>query len=316
MKNNYLSILKNIFLSLLYQRSYQATIVENLLQETCDRKLKDLPKCKNLVEEMAHIQLPDKYDLSAYHSSPNQFKYKDISVVTFGNKDQAKQLIFFVHGGGWLFDLDPVHFQFCDKLAKDLNAFVVVPAYLLAPQYTFSQSISTLVDLYAELLKDFKQPFSMVGDSAGGQIILSLVMMFSEKQIKLPNQIIAISPVVDASMSINPRMYAKYEKLDPILGTDCIRFIAEKFVSDFELTDYRISPYFFDKCETLPPVTLIVGTREIFYPDVCSFYKKLRSAGVQSKLIIGTGLNHDFVIYHDIPESKKVFLQICDILRV
>lgn len=316
MNDQYLSVIKNVFWSIFYQRSYQATIWENIQRETCDRKLKDISKCKGLIEELSQIKVqPVQYDLTAYDSEPKQFQFKDISVVTFGKKEKAKQLIYFIHGGGWLFDFDPVHFAFCDKLAKDLDAYIVAPSYLLAPHFTFEQSIPTLIDLYSDLIKDWDKSVSILGDSAGGQISLSLTMIMSKKGMKLPNQIIAISPVVDASMSINQNRYAKYEKLDPILGIECIKMIADKFVSQFELTDYRISPYYFDQLSLLPKTTFIVGTHEIFYPDVCSFHKKLCLAGVKSQLIVGRGLNHDFIIYHDIPESRKVYHQICDILN-
>ena len=46
-----------------------------------------------------------------------------------------------------------------------------------------------------------------------------------------------------------------------------------------------------------PKTMLLVGTREIFNPDVRAFNDKLTAAGIDTTLIVGKGMNHVFPVY-------------------
>ena len=76
----------------------------------------------------------------------------------------------------------------------------------------------------------------------------------------------------------------------------------------FLLKDIRPSTWdsLFGDVSDMPKMLLFVGTREIFYPDVISFYEKLHSAGTKAELIIGQNMNHVYPLY-PIPEAKTAF---------
>ena len=65
--------------------------------------------------------------------------------------------------------------------------------------------------------------------------------------------------------------------------------------------DYRVSPIY-GNVGGLMNVTVFLGTRELFYPDIVKFFAMLYKKG--NELIIGQDMMHVFPIL-PIPEAKK-----------
>jgi len=166
-----------------------------------------------------------------------------------------------------------------------------------------------MVALYDKVLEENKgKKIILSGDSAGGGFALALAEHIKTQ----PDEIIALSPWVDASMS-NKEML-EYDKVDPMLSIEKARFIGKTWAGKRDIKDYRVSPLFGDMSK-LKNVTIFVGTREVFYPDNLKLYEKLRelkSPGLQ--LIIGKGQNHVYPAYPT-REAKQAVKQIAEIIN-
>lgn len=64
----------------------------------------------------------------------------------------------------------------------------------------------------------------------------------------------------------------------------------------------------------LRKVLLFTGTREVFYPDEVLFAKKLSDAGVECKLVIGEGMNHEYPCL-PVPEAADAMKEIVDWMK-
>ena len=62
--------------------------------------------------------------------------------------------ILYLHGGGFMAPIDPVQVRYAVRLARALDARIVMPDYPLAPEHTWRDSHDALVDLAARLAPD------------------------------------------------------------------------------------------------------------------------------------------------------------------
>lgn len=250
-------------------------------------------------------------DLKKYkfRSELNEYFYDDMQVITFGNQNKSKKTILFVHGGGWIFNLDEKTMKFCDKLAYKEDYFIIVPIYKLCPKNDFLESLDELVSFYENITKQFKDVILM-GDSAGGNYIISMLIKAFENKLIMPKLIVAMSPVVDLSYSNETEVYKKLENKDPIFGIEPMKLISKIISKDRDLKDYRFSPYFFNGYNSsFPKIIITVGENEIFKDDIVRYYQKLKSLNVNCDMYIGKSLLHDFLIYSLLPvyDIKKIY---------
>jgi acetyl esterase/lipase len=109
--------------------------------------------------------------------------------------------------------------------------------------------------------------FILMGDSAGGLVILSAYQLFNQQEQSSIKRIILLSPWLDFSLS-NPKM-KDIEKNDFMLAVD--QFNGLNAYDDISQTMQFQSPmdFQYDK-----PIDIYVGTYDILYPDTCLFEER------------------------------------------
>ncbi|RAR02202.1 alpha beta-hydrolase [Stemphylium lycopersici] len=87
--------------------------------------------------------------------------------------------------------------------ARKLKARVLAPKYRLAPQFPFPCGLHDCLAAYLYLLEEKHDPTTIIlaGDSAGGGMVLSMLVTMRDQGIPLPAGAILISPWVDLTHS-------------------------------------------------------------------------------------------------------------------
>lgn len=94
-------------------------------------------------------------------------------------------VVVYVHGGGWVNEIRIQHWQLTARVARESRQRVVVPIYPLVPFGTAREVRDGVVELVrAEL--DAGNEVRLAGDSAGGQIALSVAPELRNLGIVLP----------------------------------------------------------------------------------------------------------------------------------
>ncbi|MRH89101.1 alpha/beta hydrolase fold domain-containing protein [Nocardia sp. SYP-A9097] len=218
--------------------------------------------------------------------------------------------VVYVHGGAWVNEIAPQHWQLAADIAGEVGTTVTVPIYPLVPFGTAEQ----VVHMIAKLVLDNRSRYGEVclaGDSAGGQIALSAAQVLrDEHELPLPRTVL-ISPALDLSLS-NPEIDVVLPT-DPWLGKEGTRVFIELWRGELPLTDPRVSPLLGDM-RGLGPLTVFSGTRDIVLPDTRLLVDKARGAGVAVDYHEGAGLVH---VYPLTPtrEGRHGRAQILEALR-
>ncbi|KAF7861970.1 hypothetical protein EAF04_007851 [Stromatinia cepivora] len=118
------------------------------------------------------------------------------------NGGESKRIMLYVHGGAYFFGSTDEHRYQMQRHARKLKARVFAPRYRLAPQFPFPCGLLDCLAAYLFLLEDH-DPTSIIfaGDSAGGGMILSMLVILRDLKKPLPAGAILISPWVDLTHS-------------------------------------------------------------------------------------------------------------------
>jgi len=145
------------------------------------------------------------------------------------------------------------------------------------------------IPLYKEYCETHPdQKIVLMGDSAGGGLVAALAEQFKEDGIRMPDELILLSPWVD--MSMENEQIKEYEPRDPFLPMSQLVMCANYWKGDLDLHDRRLSPIYGD-VKGIRNVTAFVGTCELFYPDVTKFFGML-DEDPSNELIVGEEMNH------------------------
>ena len=242
----------------------------------------------------------------------NEFEcenFKGMKVYYIGRKKNFNKVLFYIHGGYYFHHATKSHLTMLRNILKQTNAMVVFPVYPLVPFHTVDDNFDVMKELFEKTQEENKNAkIILSGDSAGGGYALAL----AESLKKQPDELILLSPWVDATMS-NKEMW-DYDKVDPMLSIEKARYIGKNWAGKNGPEDYRVSPLF-GNMKNLKNVTIFVGTREVFYPDNILLHKKLEELKSPNlRLIVGEKQNHVYPAYPT-REAKKAQKQIAEIIN-
>lgn len=112
---------------------------------------------------------------------------------------EPRTTVYWVHGGGFVSPIDPFHVRFVTRLAKALQARVVMPEFPWAPEHTWRDSHDALADDIARWAA--RGPVILAGDSAGGGLALALAQTLRDRGGVQPERLLLIAPWVDLTTS-------------------------------------------------------------------------------------------------------------------
>ena len=165
--------------------------------------------------------------------------------------------------------------------------------YRLAPEHPYPAACEDAMKAwdYLMLLGYGARDVIVAGDSAGGNLALSLVLKLKEEQRLLPRGLVLLSPWTDLTAS--GKTHTTRALVDPVLDADYLRKMTENYAAGRELTDPFISPLFGD-FEGFPPTYIQVGDNEMLLSDSTMLHKKLVAANVSAKIDVFKGMWHVF----------------------
>jgi acetyl esterase/lipase len=118
------------------------------------------------------------------------------------NGGKGRRVMLYVHGGAYFFGSVDEHRYQMQRHARKLRARVFAPRYRLAPQFPFPCGLHDCLAAYLYLL-NVQEPEEIIlaGDSAGGGMIVSMLVILRDQGLPLPAGAVLISPWVDLTHS-------------------------------------------------------------------------------------------------------------------
>ncbi|MBM7061309.1 alpha/beta hydrolase [Pseudomonas sp. UL073] len=223
----------------------------------------------------------------------------------------AKHLLY-LHGGAYVRPISRYHWGLLADLVRRSGCTVSVPLYPLAPEHTCTQALAFVRQAWALARERAgERPLLLGGDSAGGGLALALAFDLRERGEALPERLLLNCPWADVRLT-NPEC-AAIEPRDPMLAITGTREAGRLYAGERALDDPAVSPLT-GEFSGLPPLLLIVGTRDSACPDALLMADKARAQGVSVELVRGEGLVHVWPLF-PIPEADAVRERLAGLLR-
>lgn len=116
--------------------------------------------------------------------------------------EKCERVILYVHGGAYYFGSVDEHRYQMQRHARKLRARVLAPRYRLAPQFPFPCGLYDCLATYFYLLEHFEpSQILFAGDSAGGGMVLAMLVALRDQGQPLPAGTILLSPWCDLTHS-------------------------------------------------------------------------------------------------------------------
>jgi monoterpene epsilon-lactone hydrolase len=206
-------------------------------------------------------------------------------------KQSEDGMIFYVHGGGYISCSPATHRPISATLARKSRLRVFSLDYPLAPENPFPAALDNVFSAYRWLLAQNISPekIALAGDSAGGGLILALLLRLRDANLPLPACAVCFSPWTDvAGTSESIRTNAgKCAMFYP----ENIQEFANAFLADDDAANPYISPVFGDYTN-FPPILFHVGSTEILLDDARRVHQKILGAGGASEIEIYDDIFH------------------------
>jgi acetyl esterase/lipase len=128
---------------------------------------------------------------------------KDMEQRKKSKNIRGQRIMLYVHGGAYFFGSVDEHRYQLQRHARKLKARVLAPRYRLAPQFPFPCGLMDCLAAYIFLLDQGHDPSTIIlaGDSAGGGMVLSMLVIIRDQGLALPAGAVLISPWVDLTHS-------------------------------------------------------------------------------------------------------------------
>jgi acetyl esterase/lipase len=222
------------------------------------------------------------------------------------------QVLLYLHGGGFVFGLTPPHLQMGAHLAQKMGVRVLMVDYRTAPDHPFPAALDDCVTAYLWLLNQgtLARNIVVAGDSAGGNLTITMSMKLRDTGNPLPAAAACLSPATDLTPRDNLRKGFK----DPLLSPKASNFYTQSYVGDNDARNPLISPVFGD-LRGLPPVLVHVGEEEILRDDAVRIAGLAESAGVDVRLEIYPRMWHVWQINLALPQAIQSLDDIAHFLK-
>lgn len=207
-----------------------------------------------------------------------------------GAPDGDRALIY-LHGGGFFVGSSNAYAAVAGSLAEATGIDTFVVDYRLAPEHPYPAAPEDVLNVYSSMLAAGMKSIAVVGDSAGGALVMSLLLLARRKELPLPACAVLWSPWLN--LACDTASYERNARVDPTLTAPGLLAGARHYLGDSSPSDTVLRPLEADLAG-LPPLLVQVGSIEILLDDAVTLAARAAAANVLTRLDVYPGLPHVF----------------------
>ncbi len=221
-------------------------------------------------------------------------------------------VIYYIHGAGWVFGSFHTHEKLVRELAARTNSILLFPEYSRAPEAQYPVAIEQCYSILAAL-PGFVQnlPYAadigtltVVGDSVGGNMATVLTIMAKERGGPAIHKQVMFYPVTNACF--NTGSYAQFASGYYLYRAGMEWFWRQYTDSDTDRSQITASPLraSIEDLAGLPQALIINGEADVLRDEGEAYARKLRKAGVEVTAARFQAIIHDFVMLNALDQTN------------
>lgn len=225
--------------------------------------------------------------------------------------EEIKNIIFYIHGAGWVFGSFHTHEKLVRELSARTNSLVVFPEYSLSPEAKYPTAIEQCYFILSHLKEIVGDCFSMfncttltvAGDSVGGNMAIAMALMSAMRHGPCIYKLLLYYPVTNACFDTpSYRQFA----VDYYLYREGMKWFWRQYTTSMkERNQITASPLraSIDCLRCFPKTMIINGQADVLRSEGEAFGEKLRCAGVEVTALRVQGTIHDFVMLNALDKT-------------
>jgi monoterpene epsilon-lactone hydrolase len=236
--------------------------------------------------------------------------------------------VLYIHGGGFVVGSPKSHRTITNRFSEITGCCVLAIDYRLMPEHKLKLCIEDCRTAYQWILGngpdgpgDIQQLF-ISGDSAGGNLTLSLIAWIRDNGLRAPEAVVALSPLADATFSgasirgnVNTDIMLK-----PFM--QILNKIPPFIKSWWALWTYKVRPGnplvspLLGDLSGLPPTLVQASESEMLLDDARRYVCKACASGSPAKLQTWTDMLHIWqIFYPQLPQAVEAWDEIEKFLK-
>jgi epsilon-lactone hydrolase len=231
--------------------------------------------------------------------------------------------VLYIHGGAFMVGSPKSHRNITSKFSQVAKAAVLAIDYRLMPENSRKEGIEDCQAAYRWIINNGPQGPAAAdkvfigGDSAGGNLTLSLTAWLRSQPLKQPEAAVAMSPLTDSTLS-SPTWKSNVSTdamLGPALGK--LTKVPKPLLWWVSLLQSRISPSnpvispVFGDLSGLPPTLVQASEAEMLLGDARRYVNRAAAAGSPVKLQTWPHVVHVWQLFHpDLSEARAAWDEI------
>lgn len=265
--------------------------------------------------------------LSEGRTYPSEFRTTDANGVSaewvLADGADSNRRLLYIHGGGFQFGSPKSHRTITSKFAEITGCAVLSIDYRMLPENRIADGISDCRSAYQWMLENgphgpapARQVY-VAGDSAGGNLSLSLIAWVRDQKLRSPDAVVAMSPLTDATLSASSLRSneATDITLKPLIAPlNRIPFVVRiwllALLNRARPANPALSPLL-GQLSDLPPTLLQASESEMLLDDSRRYFCKAYAAG--SPVVLQTWANavHVWQMFDpELPQARSAWREI------
>ncbi len=221
------------------------------------------------------------------------------------------RVILYLHGGAFIAETPAIHSALVARIGAQARARALMPSYRLAPEFPWPAALDDCIAAYRFLLDNGfdATDIALVGDSAGGNLVLGLMLRARDVGLPQPAGAVVLSPATDGTLSGDS--LRRNVGHDAMFAPSLFHAMVPLYLPDPGLrTHPHVSPLH-GNLQGLPPILMLVGSTELLLDDSVRFASKCPSATLE----VWHGMPHVFPLFDFLPEAADATQRIGRFVR-
>lgn len=207
--------------------------------------------------------------------------------------------LLYLHGGGYVIGSLASHRHLVIALGRAAGMRTLAVDYRLAPEHPFPAAVDDAVAAYRHLLEAGAAPgtLALAGDSAGGGLVVALLLALKAQGLPQPACAVCISPWVDME-ALGGSMVSKAGE-DPMVQREGLLAWASAYLGGRSAKEPLAAPIHGD-LRGLAPLLIQVGSAETLLDDALALAGAAGAAEVEVELEIWPEMLHVWHFFHPV----------------
>ena len=261
-----------------------------------------------------------KFQISNKKVKVNKYKIKsfdgkNVSFLSYTPKNNSlsDKCIYFIHGGGFVFNSAPHHYALAKNMAINCNCKVILVNYRLAPKYKFPYATNDVFEVYkwivnnGNLLNINVNKIVVMGDSAGGNLSLATSLKAYENNIVIPYKQVLLYPCT--LKDVKTKSNTTFIDTPMCNSKDMNKYGTYYFINDNKENLKYMAPYFSNFFENYPKTYIEVAEYDCLKDDGVMMYEKLKENNVDVRIYEIKKAMHGYDIAINTPLLKSLIDQ-------